>query len=254
MTSASDSSILAPGEGPPVECLNPDGQAPVVLVCEHASGFIPAALHDLGLSDPDRWSHAAWDPGALQVAEAMASALDAPLVVSRVSRLVYDCNRPPEAENAMPARTETIEIPGNRDLLPAAREARVQEIYEPFRRMLEGLLAARPGAALVTVHSFTPVWFGEPREAEIGLLHDEDARLATAMLAKSAILPARAALNVPYSAADGVTHTLRLHGRGRQNVMIEIRNDLIADEGTAQAMGGALAAVCIASIAPEAAE
>lgn len=251
MTDARDSSLLAPGEGPPVECLNPEGRAPVVLVCEHASPAIPRALRDLGLSEADRWSHAVWDPGALKVAEAMSRALDAPLVAARVSRLVYDCNRPPEADSAMPDRSETVEVPGNRDLSPEARAARVREVYDPFRRTLSAVLADRPGAALVTVHSFAPVWFGAPRAAEIGLLHDEDDRLATAMLAKAAILPARAALNVPYSAADGVTHTLRLHGAGRQNVMIEIRNDLIADDGAAQAMGGALAAACIASIAPE---
>lgn len=248
MTSDSDPSILAPGEGPPVECLNPGGQAPVVLVCEHASHFIPAALEDLGLDPADRLSHAAWDPGALEVAKAMSTALDAPLVAARVSRLVYDCNRPPEAEGAMPARTEVIEVPGNRELSAEAREARVRAVYVPFRDMLAEVLAARPGAALVTVHSFTPTWFGTPRSAEIGLLHDADDRLARAMLETSSILPAQAALNVPYSAADGVTHTLREHGAGRQNVMIEIRNDLIADEATAHVMGGALAAVCIAAL------
>lgn len=37
-------------------------------------------------------------------------------------------------------------------------------------------------------------------------------------------------LNAPYSAADHVTHTLRLHALpyGLENVMLELRNDLIA--------------------------
>jgi len=245
--------ILAPDEGSPVECLNPEGQAPVVLVCEHASSFIPSALKGLGLSAPDRLSHAAWDPGALLVAKAMSAALDAPLVAARVSRLVYDCNRPPEAPDAMPVRSEVIEVPGNRDLTPADRIARTEQIYVPFRDTLAKVLAAKPGAALVTVHSFTPVWHGQPRAAEIGLLHDADDSLARAMLGRAAILPARAELNVPYSAADGVTHTLMVHGTGRPNVMIEIRNDLIADEGVAHDLGGALAAVCIAALSAGAA-
>lgn len=40
-----------------------------------------------------------------------------------------------------------------------------------------------------------------------------------------------ARLNAPYSVTDGVTHTLREHAipRGLQNVMIEVRNDLISD-------------------------
>ncbi|MDF1856008.1 N-formylglutamate amidohydrolase [Pseudooceanicola sp.] len=224
-----------------MDCLNPDGSGPLVLVCEHASAYIPAALNGLGLSDADRLSHAAWDPGALAVAQAMSAALDAPLVAARVSRLVYDCNRPPDAPNAMPARSEVIEVPGNRDLSAAQRAARSAAIYDPFQARLRATLAAHPGAALVTVHSFTPTWFGQPRAAEIGLLHDADDRLAAAMLAGAQSLPAKAALNVPYAAADGVTHTLKLHGAGRRNVMIEIRNDLIATPEAAAAMGQALA-------------
>jgi len=84
---------------------NPDGQSPVVLVCEHASHYIPAQFDGLGLSDDARHSHAAWDPGAMGVALLMAKQMDAALVASGVSRLVYDCNRPPTAIDAMPARS-----------------------------------------------------------------------------------------------------------------------------------------------------
>ena len=39
-------------------------------------------------------------------------------------------------------------------------------------------------------------------------------------------------LNQPYSAADGVTHMLARHAipRGLDNVMIEVRNDLLGDD------------------------
>ncbi|MGR3321711.1 MAG: N-formylglutamate amidohydrolase [Pseudooceanicola sp.] len=249
MIAAQPDRILAPGDGAPVECLNPQGSGQVVLVCEHASAFIPASLRDLGLSAHDRMSHAVWDPGALSVAKAMSAALDAPLVVGRVSRLVYDCNRPPEAGDAMPERTELIEVPGNRGLDAAARARRVAEIHDPFRDCLAEVLANRPPAALVTVHSFTPVWHGAPRAAEIGFLHDADPSLARAMLRHAGGLPGRAELNVPYSAEDGVTHTLRRHGWGRRNAMIEIRNDLIATDRAAAEMGRALAAALTAALA-----
>ena len=36
------------------------GASPVVLVCEHASHFIPPSLGDLGLSAKARYSHIAW--------------------------------------------------------------------------------------------------------------------------------------------------------------------------------------------------
>ncbi len=243
MTADETAILLTLDDGAPVECVNPQGRGDVVLVCEHASPFIPEALADLGLSADDRMSHAVWDPGALDVARAMSAALDAPLVAARVSRLVYDCNRPPDATDAMPETSEVVEIPGNRGLTAQDRRIRTAQVYEPFRQKLAETLAANPQAALVTVHSFTPVWHGQQRAAEIGLLHDVDPALAMSMLHAAANLPARVELNVPYDATDGVTHTLRVHGNGRRNVMIEIRNDLIATPEAAAKMGQSLAAV-----------
>jgi predicted N-formylglutamate amidohydrolase len=218
----------------PVEIVNGDGRGPVLLVCEHASNHFPAAWGDLGLDAAARESHAAWDPGAEALATLLAHALDAPLVAGRVSRLIYDCNRPPEDPSATPARTETIDVPGNAGLDEAGRAARVRAVYAPFTEALAGLIARRraQGAAfaLVTVHSFSPTWFGVPREVETGILHDTDSRLADAMLAHAPALPhRRIARNAPYGPEDGVTHTLRLHGlaNGLPNVMLELRNDLL---------------------------
>ncbi|MDN2565625.1 N-formylglutamate amidohydrolase [Aquibium sp. A9E412] len=211
--------------------VNRDGASPVVLVCEHASNRIPAVYGDLGLDAEARASHAAYDPGALPVAERLSALFDAPLVAGTVSRLVYDLNRPPEAPSAMPARSERFEIAGNRGLAPAERAARVACVYRPFERALAGLLEARGSGVLVTVHSFTPVFHGRPRSTEIGILHDADARLADRMLALAPAVPGlRAERNRPYGPQDGVTHTLVRHAlpRGWPNVMLEIRNDLIA--------------------------
>ncbi len=99
-----------------VAVTNPAGRSDIVLVCEHASRSIPAELNGLGASQDTLQSHAAWDIGAAAVAEAMSAQLDAPLVASRISRLVYDCNRPPDAVDAMPEQSEIHAIPGNRHL------------------------------------------------------------------------------------------------------------------------------------------
>ena len=211
-----------------VEVLNASGASDIVLVCEHASAVIPSALNDLGLSDNARRSHAAWDPGAKAVAVEMARQLDSPLVASKVSRLVYDCNRPPHAPSAMPARSEVFDIPGNSELTQNDRMTRAARYYAPFRDRLQQVLAERPDPAVVTIHSFTPIYDGISRKVEIGILHDADTRLADAMLnaAPEAFVTRR---NDPYGPADGVTHTLKEHAlpHGRRNVMIEIRNDLI---------------------------
>lgn len=235
---SSSSSLLAEDERPAAHVLNPGGGGGVVLVCEHASRFIPAALNGLGLDAEARESHAAWDIGALDLARALSRELDAPLVASRISRLVYDCNRPPDAPDAMPARSERFAVPGNMGLTPADRVARVREVYEPFSALLsETLDRCATAPVLVTVHSFTPVYLGRRREVQIGILHDSDSRLADAMLAGAARhTRLRVGRNAPYGPEDGVTWTLRRHGleRGLLNVMIELRNDLL---GSAAACG-----------------
>jgi predicted N-formylglutamate amidohydrolase len=232
---------------------NENGTAPFLLVCEHACNHVPAQYHDLGLTRDVLNSHAAWDPGALAVAEHLAVFLDAVLVSSRVSRLVYDCNRPPESPGAMRDTSEVFEIPGNRHLDAAAKGERVKTVYEPFRDLLaETIKSADMPPALVTIHSFTPVYNGVPRQVELGILHDSDARLADAVLENAAeFTRLDTRRNAPYGAADGVTHTLKLHAQenGLLNVMIEIRNDLIATEDDQRGVARMLAGLLTAALA-----
>lgn len=162
---------------------NPGGTHGIVLICEHASAFVPDVLRGLGLSQKARESHAAWDRGAFETARRLADLLDAKLVHATVSRLVYDCNRPPDAPDAIPERSEVYDIPGNADLSVAETEFRVANYYRPFETLVEQTLAHHNRTPIVvTVHSFTPVYHGQHRPVEIGILHDEDARLADALL------------------------------------------------------------------------
>lgn len=233
--------ILRQDELEIVEVARCDGRSPIILVCEHASPYIPTVFRDLGISPAARGSHVAWDPGAMAVAEAMSLAFDATLVSSLVSRLVYDLNRPPKAPSAMPVRSEAFDVPGNRDLTDAERRARVSGYYTPFRDRLASEIAGRTDPIIVTIHSFTPIFNGQTRDVEIGILHDSDSRLADAMLQLETKHDVRR--NAPYGPKDGVTHTLKEHAiaHGHLNVMIEIRNDLIADEASQAAMAQTLA-------------
>ena len=169
--------------------------------------------------------------------------IDAPLVLQRYSRLAYDCNRPPDAADAMPEISETTHIPGNRNLSPADKLARIREIYRPFHAAIADLLDARAAdgirSLVVTIHSFTPVYKGEPRSVELGILHDRDTRLAERLITSFPGVDAR--FNEPYGPEDGVLHTLNVHAapRGLEHAMIEIRNDLVSDERGQTAVGGA---------------
>lgn len=224
--------------------------AAVLILCEHASNAIPEEFDDLGLSDDARRSHVAWDPGALPLARHLRQRLNAALVAGSVSRLLYDCNRPPEAPDAVPFRSETYDVPGNRDLDPDQRNDRVRRIYRPFCNAVDAAIGAVAPSAIVTVHSFTPVYFGARRDLEIGILHDADSRLADAVLNRLAGGPMKVGRNEPYGPGDGVTHSLKVHAmaRGLQNVMIEVRNDLIADAAGVGKIGGILAKALLAAL------
>jgi predicted N-formylglutamate amidohydrolase len=248
--------VLTAAEGTAVTVENARGKSPVLLVCEHASFKLPASLGTLGLSAEALKAHIAWDPGALDVARRLSASLDATLVFQNFSRLAYDCNRPPESPDAMPAVSEVYEIPGNRDVGPIERQARIDEIYRPWHRTLAETIAARKAAGretvLVTIHTFTPVYKGVARQVEVGILHDRDSRLADEMLSRVRERHVfRMERNQPYGPADGVTHTLVEHGiaNGHLNVMIEIRNDLVRDTASQEVMVGCLAGLIGESLA-----
>lgn len=241
--------------GPVVTVENAGGQSPLLIVCEHASNAFPAAFGTLGLSAADRRAHIAWDPGAVGLARALARRLDATLVAAHVSRLVYDLNRPPNAPSACAEVSETHAIPGNRDLGPADRLLRTEAVYLPFHTALHDTLARRLATGrdtvMVTIHSFTPVWHGRPRAVEVGIIHDAGDSFATSLLREIAACSGHAcALNEPYSAADGVTHTLKLHAvpYGLDHAMVEVRNDLIATPEAEEAMAGILARALAAAL------
>jgi predicted N-formylglutamate amidohydrolase len=217
-----------------VEVINASGTGDFVLVCEHASNVIPAAMGNLGLSSDDLEKHYAYDIGALGLAKALSDDLDAPLVASRISRLVYDCNRPPEAPSAIPPEGEGVVIPGNVDLSETDRAARAGMVYWPFHDALATVIndkrAVSSTFSIVTVHSFTPVFKGVQRDVHLGVLHDADTRLADSILVQAEQDgEIRSGRNAPYGPGDGVMHTLKTHAiaGAHPNVMLEVRNDLI---------------------------
>ncbi len=228
---------------------NPLGASRIVLVCEHASNHFPDTWGPLGLTPDQRAAHIAWDPGALALSRALSTRLDSVLVHAQVSRLIHDLNRAPDQPGAMPARSEIHDVPGNAALSPQDRALRVQAVYLPFHNALHGIIAQRLALGLqpviVTIHSFTPVYFGQPRAVEFGIIHDTDATYANAILQAAAGLPLQTELNAPYSARDGVTHTLRLHATpyGLPHAMLELRNDLFDTAPKADAMAARLAPV-----------
>jgi len=169
--------LLDMADPPAVEMINPQGRSPFLLIGDHAGNLIPRKLGGLGLSDADRTRHIAWDIGVGVLGEALAARLDAVFVRQTFSRLVIDCNRDPDATDAIPPASDGTTIPGNAALSQAARAARIVAIHAPYQRAIadEILRRTEVGQAtiLVSLHSFTAALAGrEPRPWDIGVLHD----------------------------------------------------------------------------------
>ncbi len=215
----------------PVSYYNDTGRARALLVCEHASNFIPAQFNNLQLSDKPLRSHIAIDIGAFDLAKAISRLLNAPLISTTVSRLVYDCNRALGRADAVPENSEVFSIPGNMNLSDTETRGRFEQYYLPFESALSRRLTEFPEPPLLlTIHSFTPVYRGEKRKVDIGIISDRDSRLGDQMVR---LAPQQTTLHVasnqPYGPEDGCTHTLDFHGNRNAllNTMIEVKSDLL---------------------------
>lgn len=226
-------------EPPSFRVLNPDGRAPVVLVCDHASRVVPPALRNLGLGDDELCRHIGWDPGTAAICERLSAALDAPAVLGGVSRLVIDCNRRPDDPTLICEISDGTLVPGNRNLDPAERERRLAAYFRPYHAAVAQTVAAvrqRVAVpAVLFIHSFTPRLrvTGIDRPWHIGVVWDRDDRLAAPLLRA---LRDEGDLvvgdNEPYSGRTHAGYSLFEHGqdRGLHHVMIEVRQDLLDDE------------------------
>ncbi len=235
---------------PPLEKVNETGQSAVVLLCEHASNYIPPEYNGLGLSPSELQRHIAWDIGAADVTRRLAKLLDAPAFLGTCSRLLIDLNRPLHVPSSIVTRSEGTEIPGNTSLAPAERARRAARVFEPFHRAVETHLAERERAGrsttIVAIHSFTPTYDGVSRPWHAGIIYDKATALAEAIIGRlrasddSLIVGA----NVPYSVTPEDYYGLLVYGDniGNPAILVEIRQDLLAQAEQQQAWAQRLAA------------
>lgn len=225
--------------------LNEGAPSPFLLLGDHAGRQIPQLLDQLGLSGDALDRHIAWDIGIAGLGKRLSALLDATFIAQVYSRLVVDCNRRPGAPGAMPAVSDGVPIPGNRDLAPQAVAARRSEIYQPYQDAIAAALDARAGhpTVLVALHSFTPSMDGVDRPWRLGVLHRHDSPFSSAVLARlREDLGDLVGDNAPY-AMDDTDNTIPLHAdpRGLDYLELEVRQDLLADDTAQAAMAAWLA-------------
>ena len=217
----------------PVETVNPDSLPGVLILADHASNALPPEYGTLGLDESEFERHIAYDPGTAALARALAVRMNATAILSGFSRILIDPNRGEDDPTLVMRISDGAIVPGNRHIDEAEIERRLDGFYRPYHDAIEAQIARTVRPAILSLHSFTPQLRGrDPRPWHAGVLWTADEESARRLLD---ILRREEGLcvgeNEPYrGGSPGDTLDRHAVRRDLPNLLIEIRNDLIADE------------------------
>ena len=228
--------LLSLDDVSPYITLNPNSITPVLLVCDHASNRFPKSLGTMGLDYLDRLSHITVDIGSRATTESLARQLNTTAILCQYSRLIVDCNRNISDNSAYLDKSDGVDIPGNQNLNDNEKEIRESEIYWPYHNAIDTQISRlkkqKVSPIIISIHSFTPVFNGNKREWEVGVLWDKDPTTARIFINKLTEAGFLVGDNKPYSGKDPEDFTLDYHAEiiGLPHVGIEIRQDLINND------------------------
>ncbi len=205
-----------------------------LVICDHSSNNIPLIYNNLGISKKDLNSHRAYDLGASDVACELSKLLKCSLVMANFSRLLIDPNRGEDDPTLIPRLSEGKIIEGNLKISSSIndkeRKKRIHQFYLPYHNQINKFItnSINNGKVpkIISIHSFTPIWKGEKREIDVGVLWDKDDRLSKIFL--NSLKDIKLGDNKPYSGRLK-NDTLYKHAtsHGVPHVLIEIRQDLL---------------------------
>ncbi|MBZ9711215.1 N-formylglutamate amidohydrolase [Mesorhizobium sp. B2-1-8] len=221
----------------PFDIVEGDRKRGIVLLADHARRDLPEEYGSLGLPSAEFGRHIAYDIGVEAVTRELAALLDVPAVLANFSRLLIDPNRGEDDPTLIRQLYDGTIIPGNYPMAPEERERRLDRFYRPYHDAVGAMIASVVQATgkapfIFSVHSFTPAMQGRQRPWHVGILWDKDDRAARQlidMLAEDKDLIVGD--NEPYDGAlRGDTMFRHAIVNGYAHALIEIRQDLIADQ------------------------
>jgi predicted N-formylglutamate amidohydrolase len=221
----------------PFEMIEGDRAKGLLLVADHAGRDLPDEYGDLGLPAAEFERHIAYDIGVEAVVRKLAHLLDVPAVMAQFSRLLIDPNRGEDDPTLIRQLYDGTIVPGNYPIADGERERRLDRFYRPYHDAVSAVTASvahESGKApfILSIHSFTPVMQEHVRPWHVGVLWDLDDRAPRPlieMLAEDRSLVVGD--NEPYDGAlRGDTMFRHAIVNGFAHALIEIRQNLIADE------------------------
>jgi predicted N-formylglutamate amidohydrolase len=223
-----------------ITTLHENKKSNFLIICDHASNHIPSKYENLGLNEEILDTHIAYDIGVKEVATYLSELLQCPLVMTDFSRLLIDANRGIDDPTLIMKISDGKIIRGNKDISFQAncseKKQRINSYYNTYHDKISEIINRSleknifPG--IVSIHSFTPIFGGNKRSTELGILWDSDNRLPDIFFShlNKNYKNINIGNNKPYTGRMK-NDTLYRHGtkQGLANVLIEIRQDLIID-------------------------
>lgn len=209
----------------------------LAFTCEHASNRVPRPWRPRPSDRALLAMHWGYDIGAATVTRDLVRRSRGWGMLSRYSRLLCDPNRAPDDATLVLRHTDEGSPTFNRVPDP---EARVERFHAPFHGALDEAMRMAPPRLLVSVHSFTPVFRGNARTMEAGVLFDQHDAIAARLVRTMNDAGLRTEPNAPYSGKDGLIYSANRHGttHGVPYLEIELRQDLLASREGALRVAG----------------
>jgi predicted N-formylglutamate amidohydrolase len=234
----------------PFEVVEGDRKKGLVLLADHAGRALPEEYGTLGLPSGEFDRHIAYDIGVEGLTRRLAELLGVPAVMAHFSRLLIDPNRGEDDPTMIRQLYDGTVIRANYPMTQAEREKRLENFYRPYHDAVGSVIASVVDATnaapfIFSVHSFTPSMQGKARPWHVAVLWDSDDRAPRPLIEK---LAADAVLvvgdNEPYDGAlKGDTMYRHAIVNGYAHVLIEVRQDLIADEAGIESWARRLAPI-----------
>lgn len=208
----------------------------LLFSCEHASNRVPAPYRPRPADRRLLADHWGYDIGARMLCHRLTHHAGTAAVLSRFSRLLIDPNRDP-ADPTLVLRRCGDEGEPSFNRIPDL-QARVQRFHAPFHAALDAMIRQEKPRLLLSIHSFTPVYRGQKRLMEAGVLFDRFDEMALRWVETLRAQGIRTEANAPYSGKDGLIYSAARHGdtHSLPYLELEVRQDLIRSSRQVQGL------------------
>lgn len=235
---------------PPYDIIDGNYEKGMILLADHAMNKVPLQYANLGLPQTAFERHIGFDIGVENLTRRLAAILGIPAVMSCFSRLLIDPNRGEDDPTLIMKISDGAIIPANHPLSGDERQERLDRYHRPYHQAIAGTIAKVEEASgraplVLSLHSFTPIWKNFIRPWHAAVLWDTDYRAVRPLIEMLEEDPDLVVGdNEPYDGAlKGDTLYRHCMFKGIAHILLEVRQDLIADTHGVEAWAQRLAPI-----------